>query len=148
MSSLWKYTERYLVLENINGLIDDFLILSYSLKTITFAHDGHNFQEGKNPSQDGILEDVCTRHKDFRTIIDTQHYQGIHQRISVIGGKDDGSVPGNILLSHVQYATVRSLDQIGYITIEKVVRSIVILYFLLAILGHNINLFCGIRRLR
>ena len=95
--SFGEDTERYSVLQYIYRLVNDFLVLLDCLKTVTLTHDWHNLQEMENLCQDRVLEDICTSHKHLRSVIVTKHHQGIHQCVSMVGCKDDGSILRDIV---------------------------------------------------
>ena len=87
MGSFGEDAERYLVLEHIDSLVDGFLILLYRSETIALTHDGHNFQEGEYLCQLAVLENVGTCNEDFGLMVHSQHHQGIHQGVGVVGAK-------------------------------------------------------------
>ena len=99
MCRFGKECQGEVVLQHLYALGDNLLILLHGSYTITDAEDGEHLQKGKHFLQQGLAEDVGTRHEDRSAIHSTQDDQWVEQRIGVVATDDDSPIFGQIFFA-------------------------------------------------
>ena len=104
-------TERHAVMQGIYGLVDRLVVMSHFLQPVTHTVNRHDLQ----PVQDGcflrILEDIRPGNKHFAPAVDTQHRQGVTERVRMVRRKDNRPVRRDIFPPDAAVRTVRTAEK-------------------------------------
>ena len=94
--TLGEHAERDAVANDLEYILLDIEVLDHVPEAVTTADHRKDLEESEQLGKDRILEEIRPGTEHGRSLACAQDQHRVHQSIAVVGGKDDGSILGDI----------------------------------------------------
>ena len=99
VTALGEHAERHAVGEHVHHLFYGFVVAEHLAYAVALANHVKDTEEAEYARDRLIVENIRPGAKNAGAPVCTQHHQGVHQTVAMIGGDDNRLVPWDILLS-------------------------------------------------